>query len=192
MTKIATLLVPVLAGISLAACDPVMEHASNASENETILVEESEGSATMALKGSDSQALKTWYEKKPLPQDLKAALALDREFVGPDNIGFTMKGDINTCKAFASVKLPCDYNTRSTFSKFLAVNGKGVLPASGKTNPYVNDLIETGSPEYPRETDDVFIGRPEQNAILAAAVRKNQSLFKGGNLTAADVKARWR
>lgn len=126
-----------------------------------------------------------WYMQADKPETLKAALAADEEFVGKDNVGFSMQGDAKLCATLKKIKLPCDYNTRMTISIFLTVNGKGLFPASGGTNPYVSEA----SDDYP---DDAFIGRPVQNTMLRQALEKNADLFKGGDLTAEMVSQNWR
>ena len=98
------------------------------------------------------------------------------------------------CAALKSVRLPCDYNTRSDLTMFLAFYGKGLFPAAGGTNPYCTvahhaDMKARGLETAP---ENCFIGRPIQNKMLAEAVRRNAKLFRNGDLTADDVKKRWK
>jgi|CXWL01.1.fsa_nt_gi hypothetical protein len=128
-----------------------------------------------------------WYEKAQKPLTLKAALADERRFLGEKNVGYSMGGDKEVCAVLKKVEVPCDYNSRGTLSMFLTVNGKGLFPASGGTNPYFNkhEPFEEGLP------DDYFIGQPVQNRMLREAVVRNADLFKNG-LTAQEVKLSWR
>lgn len=140
---------------------------------------------------AQDQSENAWYHRdyaKPRPTTLKAALASTRRFLGYGNVGWKMQGDANVCAALKEVGVACDYNTRGDLTMFLAVNGKALFPWQGKTNPWVTDdtLIKLGFP------DDVFVGRPAQNKEIAAAVRRNAKLFKNGDLTADDVKTKWR
>lgn len=131
-----------------------------------------------------------WYSKEykgnPITS-MREALSQSMSFHGPDHVGWTKNGDGEVCKALKGVKLGCDYNTRYTLSMFLTVNGKGLFPAAGNTNPYFTKF----EPEY-MDHDDGFIGRLVQNKMLADAIRRNTNLFKGGDLSADDVKKRWR
>ncbi len=129
---------------------------------------------------------KPWYEQPNKPATLKAALAADRAFLGAGNPGYRMHGDPKLCAALASVKLACDYNTRTTLTMFLTVNGKDMFPAEGGTNPYYTQHDPKDA--YP---DDAYIGQPVQNTLLRKAVLRNAGLFKNGNLTAASA-TKWR
>ena len=136
-----------------------------------------------------------WYRVRPIQvTTLRQALAAERTYMRERNPqghqwGLNHVADAETCAALDSVGLACDYNTRITLSQFLTVNGKGLFPPSRRTNPYcdyASDTDERGQPI------DCFIGHGRQNGILRAAVLRNQSLFHDGDLTAADVRARWR
>lgn len=98
--------------------------------------------------------------------------------------GQNHQADAETCVALASVGVACDYNARIAFSMFLTVNGKGLFPYSGRTNPYCG-------PHAPGEPDDCFIGHGRQNAMLREAVLRNASLFSDGDLTAEEVRSAW-
>lgn len=131
---------------------------------------------------------KTWYHvsyEKPAPSTLQQALVAERDMVGEKNIGWTMPGSGDVCTALKSVGLPCNYNTRMTLSLFLTLNGKGLFSAAGGTNPYHKEA-DKGS------IDDGFVGQPKQNAMLAAAIRKNAKLFSKGDLTAEAVRNSWK
>ena len=133
-----------------------------------------------------------WYMRDPKPTTLSEALAVEKVFLGNDNSGYRMPANAETCSLFKKVGLPCDYNTRCTVSMFLTVNGKGLFPAKGKTNPYVFDDKGEVWPSSHNEPDDVYIGTATQGKILIDAVRRNAALFKNGDLTAEDVRTKWR
>jgi hypothetical protein len=141
-----------------------------------------------------------WFDvgyAKPMPTTLKAAIAAEKELLGADNRFWkpvNAQGLQKVCSAFKAVQLSCDYNTRVVVSMFLAVNGKGLFPAAGGTNPYYTAAerereVKMGTDTSP---DDAFIGHPPQNDMLAAAVLKNAKLFQNGDLTAEAVKNSWR
>jgi hypothetical protein len=134
-----------------------------------------------------ANGLEAWYVQDEKPETLKAALAADKDFLGAGTVGFRMMGDPRVCSALRSVKLPCDYNSRGVLSMFLTVNGKGLFPASSRTNPYCPELNTDDT--FP---DDCYIGRQTQNAMLAAAILKNRKLFRDGDLTAETVRTQWR
>ena len=128
-----------------------------------------------------------WYVQAEKPKTLQAALVAEKGFLGADNVGYRMKGSRQVCTALRRVKLSCDYNTRITLSMFLTVNGKGLFPASGGTNPYYTKYGPSDS--YP---DDGFVGQSIQNNMLATAVRRNVKLFHNGDLTAEAVRNSWK
>ena len=140
-----------------------------------------------ATSGVSAADRTPWYEKDPKPATLRAAFAEDMRFLGADNPGYRMVAGGALCEALRKVKLPCDYNARSSLSMFLAVNGKGLFPAAGGTNPYHNPP-KAGDPR----PDDGYIGRSVQNKMMLEALRRNAHLFKNGDLTASAVKTRWR
>lgn len=129
-----------------------------------------------------------WYQQETMPQDLRSALADDLRFLGEDNVGYRMHAGGELCEALTLVEVSCDYNSRMTLSIFLAVNGKGMFPASGGTNPYV----DASRAEEEGRPSDVYIGRPIQNRMLQEAILRNQHLFRDGNLTAEDVQTSWQ
>ena len=153
-----------------------------------------------------------WYEAHPAAvKTLKQAIAEEHEFLA-DHYDVNNKlvkwphgnpywhghnADAKTCAALKSVGLTCDYNTRSTLTDFLTVNDKGLFPAAGGTNPWytATDRAEEIKSHAKYGTwvgiDNAFIGQPRQNAMLASAVHRNASLFHHGDLTAADVRAKW-
>ncbi len=122
-----------------------------------------------------------WYQQTTKPTTLKAVLAADQKRLCPNNLGFKMSGDAQTCEALNDVQLACDYITRGTLSLFLTVNGKGLFPAKGGTNPYSKEVI-------PGLPDDHYIGQMIQNQMLRAAIKRNSNLFKNGDLTVAALK----
>jgi len=140
-----------------------------------------------------ADGLEPWYERGLNPKSLKEAIEAEKSFLGASN-PFWKGHPANpaTCNALKDVGLTCDYNTRVTLSTFLTVNGKGLFPAMGKTNPYVFDDNGKLWEDRSDRPDDVYIGAAVQNPMLAAAVRKNANLFKNGDITADDVQNRWR
>ncbi len=144
---------------------------------------------TLHLASADDRP-KTWYEKGyegPEIITLSDAIRAEKAFLGPNNRAWSMRGDTKVCAALEAVKLPCDYNTRCVLSHFLTLNGKGLFPASGRTNPYFSEhRPDDGFP------DDYFIGQSAQNAMLAAAIRRNAKLFVNGDITAKSVRENWR
>jgi hypothetical protein len=136
---------------------------------------------------------KSWYDKgyaKPVPTTLKAALAADKE-LSADSPHWKPKpgasGLREICAALNAVKLSCDYNTRYAISQFLTFYGKGLFPAAAGTNPYC-----TPEPEREGRLNDCFIGRPQQNEMLARAIRNNRHLFKDGDISAEAVRRDWK
>ena len=131
-----------------------------------------------------------WYQKgfgKGVPTTFKAALKDNRELLGADNSNRRGHGGgEKVCAALRAVQISCDYNTRLTLSRFLALYGKGLFPASGGSNPYYTEHRTDDG------LDDGFIGQPKQNEILAQAVTRNAKLFVGGDITAEAVKYRWQ
>lgn len=146
-----------------------------------------------SIAGASAADRKVWYEKGydgPVPTTLLAAIAAKKDFLGASNPYWkpvTAPGLRKVCAALKAVKLTCDYNTRITVSMFLTVNGKGLFPASGGTNPYFTE--RSADDVFP---DDGFIGHPPQNDMLAAAILKNVKLFKNDDLTAEAVQKFWR
>ncbi|MEI6479387.1 MAG: hypothetical protein WCO21_00965 [bacterium] len=137
---------------------------------------------------SATEAKEPWYRGKNPPVTFSAALSADREFLGVNHRGWRMRAsNAMLCGAMESVGLPCDFNTRFSLSLFLTVNGKGLFPASGRTNPYFSEY--RSSDPLP---NDGYIGLPRQNEILAAAIRRNAHLFKNGDLSAKAVRSDWR
>ncbi len=112
-----------------------------------------------------------------MPSSLKSALKEDIRFLGADNVGFRMKGNSEVCVVMSSVKLPCDYNTRGTLSRFLTVNDKGLFTKDGKRD---KDVV------------DYYSGGGDQNKILLAAIKRNIKLFKDGDISAEVVKKSWK
>lgn len=133
---------------------------------------------------------KIWYEwpANIRPTTLKAAIMAEKDFLGTDHPDWkpiaNAPGLKNVCAALNAVHLTCDYNTRGTISMFLTVNGKGLFPASGGTNPYHAKYYAM----YPDLPDDGFIGTAEQNKMLCNAVLRNAKLFKDGDLRIDDLK----
>ncbi|HEY0010813.1 MAG TPA: hypothetical protein VGB97_02765 [Candidatus Paceibacterota bacterium] len=127
-----------------------------------------------------------WYDQEKLPTDFNGVMADERRFHGAGDKSFRHMADAQTCAAMRSVGLSCDYITRSALAMFLAMNGKDPVPPSGKTNPYCADN-PTDTPPH-----NCFIGRPAQNKLLREGVRRNARLFRDGNLTAEDVRTKWR
>lgn len=138
---------------------------------------------------------KPWYELPTniRPTTLKAAIAADKDFLGANHPGWkhvaNAPGLKNICAALSVVHLTCDYNTRVTVSLFLTVNGKGLFPASGGTNPYCTPADRTIEKRIGFDLpDDCFIGHPPQNDMLAAAIWRNIQLFKEGDLMVDTLK----
>jgi hypothetical protein len=148
---------------------------------------------------SDTWA-KAWYERgypKPVPTTLKAALAISKE-QSPGNRFWepvtNAPGLREICAALNAINISCDYNTRYEVSQFLAFYGKGLFPAAGGTNPYCTTesrerRVRDGTDNRP---DDCFIGRPQQNKMLADAIRKNRALFKNGDISVEAVRKSWK
>ncbi len=128
--------------------------------------------------------------------DLRSYLSERKQTLGASNIGYHANATGNVCHAMKSVGLGCSYNERGDLTEFLARNGVSLFPCKGNTNPYYNTWQPEGSVgncarHSPTEVDNYYIGTAQQNAMLAASIRKNQQLFKSGNLTSADAK-KWR
>lgn len=141
---------------------------------------------------------KIWYDPtytKSRPTTLKAVIAADKDFRGADNPFWKeatgAPGLKEVCVALHSVQVACDYNTRSLLSMFLTVNGKGLFPAAGGTNPYFTAVDREKGSVLADHPDDGFIGQPVQNKMLADAVRRNTRLFKSGDLSVEALK-NWR
>ena len=153
----------------------------------------------VSAKLTDEPYQLAWYEMQEKPKSLNGVLIAER--TGRNEVSSYWKGhfaDPKTCAVLKSAKLTCDYNTRMTLSTFLTVNGKGLFPASGGTNPYYSAADRAQELEihadhgWPMPIDEAFIGHPPQNQMLAAAVRRNLRLFQDGDLTAEEVRTRWR
>lgn len=142
----------------------------------------------LACMASAHGAEKTaWYKSDEMPLSIKAALAADKEFLGANNPGYSMKANARLCAPLRTVAYPCDYNSRATLSMFLTVHGKGLFPAAAGTSPRYA-VYDPGS-GFP---DDSYDGTKEQNEMLRRAVLRNAVLFKNGDLSAQDVKQHWR
>jgi len=139
-----------------------------------------------------------WYDAlyaKPRPTTFRAALAAEKEFLAgnPYWKEVNAPGLVKVCKALHDVQVACDYNTRGTITMFLAFYGKSLFPAAGGTNPYFTAADrERELARGDADPDNVFIGHPPQNDMLAAAVRKNAALFKNGDISAETVKKFWK
>jgi hypothetical protein len=120
-----------------------------------------------------------WFAGGSTPSTFKAALAAQRELTGLSDRGWQVPHRVQgICAAMRSVELSCDFNTRVTLSRFLAINGKGLFPANGGDRRCTEQ--------------DCFVGHPTQNGRLSDAVQRNAKLFEGGDLTAEAVQQEWQ
>ncbi len=141
---------------------------------------------SLSVGFASAQERRPWYLDHPHQvTTLQQAIADERAYMRSANpSGGHRQADAETCAALASVGVACDYSARIAFSMFLTVNGKGLFPYSGRTNPYCG-------PHTSGEPDDCFIGHGRQNAMLREAVLRNASLFSDGELTAEEVRSAW-
>lgn len=142
---------------------------------------------------ADDQDQKVWYEKGfegTVPTTLKVAIEADRAYLGVYSTFWKPvygPGTKKVCNALKAVGVTYDYNTRYAITTFLAFYGKSVFPASGGTNSCCTEADPNS-----KMPDNVFSGTLHQNNLLAASIKRNAALFKEGDLTADDVKNRWR
>jgi len=148
----------------------------------TIVVASSPASAQVLKPAGDNP----WYMNGERPATLSEALSKEKEYLGEDNPGYTVLAGVSICDAFVEVGLSCDYNTRLTLSNFLTACEKGLFPATARTNPFCSP-----NDSYVKQFDDCYIGTAQQNLMLLDAIRRNAGLFKNGDLTAEDVRAKW-
>jgi hypothetical protein len=193
--------------LSLAACGPNGRTSEPADTPPMI-----NKSASVVQKAATPTRELPWYEARPESvKTLKQALAEERTFLSYHYVSDVRvkwpngnpywhghNADPKTCEALKSVGMSCDYNTRTTLTDFLVVNGKNLFPAEGGTNPHYtakdreNEVKSAAYDGHPPMINNAYIGAAVQNPMLAKAVLRNAALFHNGDLTAEDVRHRWR